>query len=641
MRKFVYRNFSMFFKKFWIASFLLFVQIAHSHSNYLFSQQKTPSTASQRNSTPLVLPTFLIECEGRGNECTSTNPDYVGTWAFEGRQGVQHHPAITSVPDLTIEQYDQNGVIIKRVDRNGNSVGMTAVYTGSVHGNLLSGTVAYEWPGHEGFPTNGTWAALIHSPGVMKKSYIPTPPPTPKWQPLPAATGGDMNGLWQWESDAPGHDYKAYVLKIQIYQVGTEIFGVVRERRDFIQPDQILLMATSSPAGYTAKVYRINPATDTFTWFPTELNVEDPEHFTTDSGRRFRRISQGSLKDMPCDPANASQFSGEEAYFRGFAYRIHHDLPAALCWNYIASVQEYGRAQASYGNMYRNGIGTPVDLQQAVYWLQKSAMNVDFYGQSALFKMFSIGEGVIPSGQRAKYWKLRADAIDEAVIHDHKTNPVPGWALTNSAPCSISRDSHVDPSSTLDRGRVAFEARVFGQAFCWFQITAAHDFGYLRARAYTYLGLMYVYGFGVEPDAPLGLLTMRLGASGGDPFAMSYLAILYKYGIGTKPDQNQAAYWFGRVQDPSTHGPRAWDIVMGRGSIIDTITNGVTGIPDQSEDTAACEDRMQRDYHFSFADAKERCSKDINPMAILSFGQASSRNTMMTPEELYPEFVSY
>ncbi len=94
------------------------------------------------SSASLELPKELAECDG--DECSKKNP---GTWIFTGTSGVARQPN-GSVADLTIEQYDADKIVIRRVERPNSSVaGLSAVYNGKLHGGRIDGTVVVTWPG--------------------------------------------------------------------------------------------------------------------------------------------------------------------------------------------------------------------------------------------------------------------------------------------------------------------------------------------------------------------------------------------------------------------------------------------------------------------------------------------------------------
>jgi hypothetical protein len=79
--------------------------------------------------------------------------DYDGSWSETG----------VATATLTVKSFTPQSVMIYRTDTGQSvSAGLTAVYTGHIspQGNtILDGKVTWIWPGHAGYPTQGTWTA--------------------------------------------------------------------------------------------------------------------------------------------------------------------------------------------------------------------------------------------------------------------------------------------------------------------------------------------------------------------------------------------------------------------------------------------------------------------------------------------------
>jgi Sel1 repeat len=99
-------------------------------------------------------PAIITECDG--DQCTRGGGGAV--WVFEGKHGQAkwHYGAVA---DLTIERFDGRTVVIRRVDPAGTYSSrfappgqlFTAVYTGTIDGDRIDGTVSW----------GGTWYARI------------------------------------------------------------------------------------------------------------------------------------------------------------------------------------------------------------------------------------------------------------------------------------------------------------------------------------------------------------------------------------------------------------------------------------------------------------------------------------------------
>jgi len=133
-------------------SFVLaaFAMTPIAHSQTVQSQQ-IGTHASQKAKAPV--PVAMTECEGVNN---------CATWTFLGAQGNGQWPT-GEIANLTVDRYDDNSVVIRRADSTGSSAGLTAVYTGTRHGDRVGGEFTSSWPGHWD-EKSGNWYAMIEGP---------------------------------------------------------------------------------------------------------------------------------------------------------------------------------------------------------------------------------------------------------------------------------------------------------------------------------------------------------------------------------------------------------------------------------------------------------------------------------------------
>jgi len=121
---------------------------------------RTAAQAPSKTST--ANPVTMTECEGTNN---------CATWTFLGAQGNGQWPS-GEVANLSVERYDDNSVVIRRADSTGSSAGLTAVYTGTRHGDRVGGEFTSSWPGHWESKL-GNWYATVEKaaqspPAVMR-----------------------------------------------------------------------------------------------------------------------------------------------------------------------------------------------------------------------------------------------------------------------------------------------------------------------------------------------------------------------------------------------------------------------------------------------------------------------------------------
>lgn len=130
----------------------------------LYSQDtpSAPKAASAPSKAQAAVPVTMTECEGTNN---------CATWTFLGSQGNGQWPS-GEVANLSVERYDADTVVIRRADSTGSSAGLTAVYTGTRHGDRVGGEFTSSWPGHWDSKF-GNWYATIEKmsqgpPRVMR-----------------------------------------------------------------------------------------------------------------------------------------------------------------------------------------------------------------------------------------------------------------------------------------------------------------------------------------------------------------------------------------------------------------------------------------------------------------------------------------
>lgn len=119
------------------------------------------------------MPSALFECEA--NHCT---PGYPGgcLWKLHGSEGEAQCRA-GAVAKLDILQFNADGIVIRRTDLpKSASYGLTAIYTGKLRGNHITGYATWSWPGHwNNHKPGNRWSATVEhaaNPGLP-----PVPPP--------------------------------------------------------------------------------------------------------------------------------------------------------------------------------------------------------------------------------------------------------------------------------------------------------------------------------------------------------------------------------------------------------------------------------------------------------------------------------
>jgi hypothetical protein len=115
------------------------------------------NTGPSYNVNPANVPAAMLECDA---PCS-----ILGAWTFNGLEGQSRWQQGT-VAKLTVDRFDAGGVIIRRAD-TGSSSGLTSVYSGTISGNMITGSDTTQWPGHWKNRTLA-WRAQIMSPQQLQ-----------------------------------------------------------------------------------------------------------------------------------------------------------------------------------------------------------------------------------------------------------------------------------------------------------------------------------------------------------------------------------------------------------------------------------------------------------------------------------------
>lgn len=121
--------------------------------------------AAQAPKSQVAAPVTMTECEGVNN---------CATWTFLGAQGNGQWPS-GEIANLTVERSDNDSVVIRRADSSGSSAGLTAVYTGTRHGDRVGGEFTSPWPGHWESKGGNWYATLEKAPRALPVSceFVP------------------------------------------------------------------------------------------------------------------------------------------------------------------------------------------------------------------------------------------------------------------------------------------------------------------------------------------------------------------------------------------------------------------------------------------------------------------------------------
>jgi Sel1 repeat-containing protein len=332
-------------------------------------------TLSAATAAAQTNPTRLLVCEATDDSCLQPNPHYASTWSFNGTSGVVASPASDSSTQLTIETFSQDKIDIRRVDGSGRA----AIFSGTIHGNHVTGSVRWESSAHPDAPA-GSWSAEFQNlPPAAPSSGAPstTDAAGPAIQGLPQRLmecegNGPCNGAWTfdgangtatWFTQSPVHAKLAIV------------------RAD---PGEITIRRTDLTDGNSA-VYHGTRNGDTYSG---AVIWSSPDHPGASSGHW-----SASIPRVNCDAA--SNLSSADAMRIG-QNALMFDLEQEAFGCYLVAAQTGDpMAQTAVGLIYYQGRTreVPQDYKQAFFWLRKAADAGIYAAQRTVSDMYMLAQG--------------------------------------------------------------------------------------------------------------------------------------------------------------------------------------------------------------------------------------------------------
>jgi len=88
--------------------------------------------------------------------------------------------------------------------------------------------------------------------------------------------------------------------------------------------------------------------------------------------------------------------------------RTIESFDEALSWDQKAAEQGWAPSQHNLAVCYKDGIGTPVNLEKQFYWYQKAAENGNVLSQLRLSRCYLQGDGTPQDFQQSVYWLQQA-----------------------------------------------------------------------------------------------------------------------------------------------------------------------------------------------------------------------------------------
>jgi len=367
--------------------------VPHSKRALVFALCLLAWTVAAQTGSAQDSATRLRICESADQSCHQPNPNYASEWSFDGTTGVVTSPASQSGTKLTIESMSQDKIVIRRVDPSGQS----AKYSGTIHGNTVTGTV--EWissarseNAHPDTPTAGSWSAIFQNLAPAAQSSTNTSSQGLSTQGLPQRLiecegGGPCNGAWTFDGlTGSATWYTQSPIRATL--------TVVR-----VDPDEITIRRTDLTDGNSA-VYQGTRKGDIYSG---AVIWSGPNQPGVGSGHWVASIPQTT-----CDPS-ANMTSADAMRVGQNALMFDLERAAFDCYLVAAQAGE-PMAQTAVGLIYYQGRTreVPQDYKQAFFWLRKAADAGVYAAQRTVSDMYMLGQGTAKDRELSRFYGDKA-----------------------------------------------------------------------------------------------------------------------------------------------------------------------------------------------------------------------------------------
>jgi TPR repeat protein len=220
-------------------------------------------------------------------------------------------------------------------------------------------------------------------------------------------------------------------------------------------------------------------------------------------------------------------------YRNGIGTRIEFD--DARSWYEKSAAAGNAAAMNNLGALYDNGSGVPQNYQTALEWYRKAAALGSATAHKNIGEMYEYGHGVPANRSEAVSWyRKAADLKNDDAIKALARLGEPGDRATNVIP------STVDPDTALKTGLEKYRAKAYAEALPF--LLRAGNAG--KSEAAFHLGYMYDAALGVSQDYGLARKWYEQAAAAGHSTALHNLGVIYGLGHGVPVDRKTALDWY-------------------------------------------------------------------------------------------------
>jgi hypothetical protein len=522
-------------------------------------------TADCRAQQAQVHPVLVAACEGT---------DGCARWDFHGPSGSGHWPN-GAIADLTIQRFDATDggtVVIRRVDSSGAASGLTATYTGTRTGVLVSGKLDWNWPGHGNQSTGETdFRAVVlqdftNVADIAKGKLLPIPDILRMCEKVDGCSSWHMTGK---QGQGSWDDGAIADLTVERF----EDTAVVIRRSDNKGPTSGLsgLYVGAMLDGKVIGVVMLSwpgHAPDGITsWEATPVSL--PPAPTTD------QIHDVVLRapTLPALPVPTAAAPFEPKGFAGFDLngswvREGSDPSHAE----TLSILQLGDKLAITHIKGRDNMPAHSIYIDATFDSTSTATG------TANFAEISNSPGMVPYPVKitvvdAEHFQTsprqaNMDFLSARYVRDSS-------ASVQAVPCEPSNSHHIPGDSAFQRGELYLRKKDVATANCWFYIGA--DAG--NADALAEYGRSLYEGRGIPMQQEPAAAFMLQAAMHGSAQASGYVSFLFGAGSVVPKSKQRHDYWIGRFQGTSTNLPHATPFFYNEGWMNVTVRPCEAGNP--------------------------------------------------------------
>lgn len=211
------------------------------------------------------------------------------------------------------------------------------------------------------------------------------------------------------------------------------------------------------------------------------------------------------------------QFATEEKWVEAFPY-----------FKIVADKGNVAFAQNEVAACYRDGEGTPADLEKSFKYMYKAATNIKPWGPSffSLGECYRLGIGTQKNLEEAFKWYYKGTGVENIpfVITDEET---------------VAKSMYAVGYAYLMGEGIQKDVK---QSVYW--MTESYEHGDTHGAAT--LALAYLSGeMGIEKNEVEGVKWLRIAGVESNPYLQYQMGIVYRDGLGNVPkDKAKALEWF-------------------------------------------------------------------------------------------------